>query len=48
MILEILRIDHFYNESENIEIAKGKYEMPTSFKKGVKQIKRQLKWQKRK
>ena len=48
MILEILRIDNFYNESKNIEIAKGKYEMPTSFKKGVKQIKRQLKWQKRK
>lgn len=48
MILEILRIDHFYNESENIEIAKGKYEMPTSFKKGFKQIKRELKWQKRK
>jgi len=48
MILEILRIDHFYNESDNIEIAKGKYEMPTSLKKGVKQIKRELKWQKRK
>lgn len=48
MILEILRIDHFYNESENIEIAKGKNELPTTLKIGVKQLKRQLKWQKRK
>lgn len=48
MILEILRLDHFYNESESIEIAKGKNELPTTFKKGFKQLKRELQWQKRK
>jgi hypothetical protein len=48
MILEILRLDHFYNESELIEIAKGKNELPTTFKKGFKQLKRELQWQKRK
>ena len=37
-------IDHF-DVSENIEIAKGKYERPTTFKKLYKQIKR---WRARK
>lgn len=42
----LLALDH-YNEAEVIEIAKGKYELPNTFKKGCKQIKRQIKWQKR-
>jgi hypothetical protein len=42
----LLALDH-YGQSEVIEIAKGKYEMPNTFKKGYKQIKRQIKWQKR-
>ena len=47
-MLELLRLDNFYNESEFIEIAKGKNELPTTFKKGFKQLKRELQWQKRK
>ena len=47
MILELLRIDNFYNESEIIEIAKGKNELPTTWKIGKRQLKRELKWQKK-
>jgi len=43
MILDILRADNFYNESETIEIAKGKNKMPETLKEGFKQLKR--KWQ---
>lgn len=32
-------------ETENIRIAKGKYQMPTTLKQGFKQIKRDLEWQ---
>jgi hypothetical protein len=42
----LLSLDH-YGQSEVIEIAKGKYELPNTIKKGVNQIKRQIKWQKR-
>ena len=40
IVLKLLNIDNFYNESEVIEIAKGKYKMPESLREGVKQIKR--------
>ena len=33
-----------YGQSETIEIAKGKYELPNSWAKGFKQIKREIKW----
>ncbi len=46
-ILELLRLDDFYNESENIEIAKGKNEIPLTWKKGFEQVKRQYKWKKK-
>jgi hypothetical protein len=39
-ILELLRMDEHYGSCEVIEIAKGKYERPTTFKKLYKQIKR--------
>ena len=39
-IIAMLQIDNFYNESENIDIAKGKFKLYTSLKKAVKQIKR--------
>jgi hypothetical protein len=49
MIAQILNmlagLDH-YGKSETIEIAKGKYELPTSIKKGWNQIKRNYQWQK--
>ena len=47
-ILKLLRSDNFYNQSELIEIAKGRYELPMTFKGTVKNIKRQVKWQSQK
>lgn len=50
MIEEILKMlvnfEH-YNRNEVIEFAKGKYEIPNTFKKGWNQIKRSYKWQNR-
>ena len=43
-IIRMLTLDEHYKQSENIEIAKGKYELQSTIKGGVKQIKRQ--WQK--
>jgi hypothetical protein len=40
-------LDHF-GQSEEIEIAKGKYEYPSNFKAFIKQVKRELQWRKRK
>jgi len=45
IVLKLLNIDAFYNNSETIEIAKGKYKIPVTFKEGYKQIKRKIKWQ---
>ena len=45
IVLKLLNIDPFYNTSETIEIAKGKYKIPVTFKEGYKQIKRKIKWQ---
>lgn len=44
-IIEMLGLLNHYNQSETIEIAKGKYELPTTMKKGWNQIKRNYKWQ---
>ena len=38
-------MDSHYGKSETIEIAKGKYELPSSWEKGLNQIKRLIKWQ---
>ena len=46
-IFQILSADEFYNESELIEIAKGKYELADTLKKGINKIKRDIRWQKR-
>jgi hypothetical protein len=46
MILKLLRgMDHF-GVSEEVEIAKGKYELTTNFKKRWKQEVRRLKYNK--
>lgn len=45
-IVLLLGQNNHFNQSELIEIAKGKNEIPTSFKKAFKQIKRLAKWQK--
>jgi hypothetical protein len=42
-ILNLLQFDEFYGKTENIEIAKGKYQLPTTVKQVWKQSKRQLK-----
>ena len=44
-IFELLQCTEHYGQSELIEIAKGKYELPKTFKKGWNQIKRNYKWQ---
>ena len=41
-LLTILQIDEFYGQSETIDIAKGKYKLHTSFRKAIKQAKREL------
>ena len=43
--LQLLALDKWYNVSENIEIAKGKYEIADTFKKGINKIKRNYQWQ---
>lgn len=39
-IIELLQLTEHYGVSENIEIAKGKNELPKTMKKGAKQLKR--------
>lgn len=41
-ILELLKLDDFYGKSENIDIAKGKYKIPTTMSEAYKQGKRKL------
>lgn len=43
LIIEMLQMDEHYAQSELIEIAKGKYELPTTLKGTFKQFKRRLK-----
>lgn len=51
MIKQILNmlntLDH-YGQSEAIEIAKGKYEYSKTFSNFFKQVKREIKWRRRK
>lgn len=39
-IIELLQSNDFYNVSENVEIAKGKHELITSFSDGIEKLKR--------
>ena len=39
-IIDMLRVDDFYGESEAIDIAKGKYQLPSDWKGMVNTIKR--------
>jgi hypothetical protein len=43
-IIEMLSIDNFYGQSENIEIAKGKHKLTYSLKEKLRQAKRELKY----
>lgn len=42
LIIQLLQINEFYGESENIEIAKGKYKIASTFKQGWKKAKREI------
>lgn len=42
-ILDLLALDEHFGQSEIIEIAKGKNEIPKTFKQAFKQIKREIK-----
>lgn len=46
-ILDLLSLDNYYGVSETIDIAKGKYKKPDTIKEGVKQIKRELAWKRK-
>jgi hypothetical protein len=46
-IIELLNMNEYYGVSENIEIAKGRYQIPYTWKDAWKNIKRRI-WQKRK
>jgi len=42
-IIAMLQLDDHHGISEEIEIAKGKYQLHSSFRKAIKQVKRDLK-----
>jgi len=42
-VIQLLQLDDWLNAGEFIEIAKGKHQLPTTFKGATKKIKRQ--WQ---
>ncbi len=44
IILEALKLTE--HNSENIQIAKGKYELPKTVKEAYKKFKREIKWEK--
>lgn len=45
-ILDLLQVEEWYGSSEIIEIAKGKYELSTTWSGWYKKIKRKIKEQK--
>ncbi len=48
MIKNILELLPFVDdETENIKIAKGKYKLPETLREGYKQLKKELKWQRK-
>ena len=48
MIQSILQLLEFANgETENIRIAQGKYSLPKSIKQSYKQVKKEIRWQKK-
>ena len=46
MIFKILKHYDYFNECEEIEIAKGKNKLPTTLSEGLSQFKRQNKYKK--
>lgn len=46
-IIDMLSVSKFHAESENIEIAKGRYKIPKTFKQMVKQTIREQLWKRK-
>nr|BAR35535.1 hypothetical protein [uncultured Mediterranean phage uvMED] len=42
-IIDLLQVSN--GETENIRIAQGKYALPDSFSKAIKQVKKHSKWE---
>ena len=42
--LQLVGMDDWLGVSENMEIAKGKYEIKNTIKQGLKQVKRDIGW----
>jgi hypothetical protein len=42
LIIQLLEASEHYGQTENIEIAKGKYVLAKTFKQGWKKVKRQI------
>lgn len=46
-IIDMLSVSKFHAKSENIEIAKGRYKIPKTFKQMVKQTIREQLWKRK-
>lgn len=46
-IFEMLKLSPFYNESETIEIAKGKYKRIRTVKEAIEKAKRDVRWKRK-
>ena len=46
VLLDLLSISQYYGVSENIDIAKGKYQLPRTFKQVWENVKRRI-WRKK-
>ena len=47
IIVELLNMDDYYGVSESIDIAKGKYKVPMTFKDARDKINRQKAWRRK-
>lgn len=45
LIIDLLQMDEWLKVGENVDIAKGKYKLETTFKAKYKQEKRKRAWQ---
>ncbi len=44
-ILELLRLNDYYGEHDLIDVAKGRYEYPNTYREVLRSLKRSMKWQ---
>lgn len=43
-LIDLLSLENFYNISESVEIAKGKYELPKNFSQVKQKLVRKIKY----